>query len=96
MATGTIRKPMDAVIIRNVTADAGSVASHNYARFEKVVPTVADYKAIGIIGMAGLGTSYIMTFYYNEPATKVAADLYNYSDSAKTISPIFIVLYAHV
>ena len=96
MASGTIRKPTDAVIIRNVVADAGSIASHNYARFEKTVPAVAGYNAIGIIGMAGLGTSYIMTFYYNESATKVAADLYNYADSEKTVSPVFVVLYAHI
>lgn len=92
MATGKVQNP-NSVIIRNVVCDSTTVASHGTVRFEKAATAVSGYEPLGIIGIAGISTSYLLAHFVDRGTNTCKMDLYNYSSSSITIAPTFVVLY---
>lgn len=89
---GGLNSLKDDMIFDTISMDRATVNATSSRRFSKSVAR-AGYKAIGIIGVAGIATSYIMSEFVNYIEQSAELDVYNFTASAVEITPIVLVLY---
>ena len=80
------------MIFDTIPMNTATLNAHTNQRFSKSVAKTG-YKAIGLIGVAGIGPSYLMGEFVNYSGQTAELDVYNFSGSAIEITPIAIVLY---
>ena len=83
----------DGMRFASIQLGSSTIESKNYKRFQKTATSITGYRPMGIVGISGIGTSYIMTYYINTTNDQINLDIYNYSNSTITQNPSVTILY---